>query len=79
MRISGCAKRPLHLGGLGVMDLQWLGMVLRLRWCWLVRADQSRSWASLPQPVDTKLSVLAITSTQVRVGDGQLALFWRDA
>ena len=33
-------SRPLELGGLGVRDLERVGLALRLRWLWLSRTDE---------------------------------------
>jgi hypothetical protein len=40
--------RPRDLGGLGVADLRWTGVALRVRWPWLRRTDQQRTWQVLP-------------------------------
>jgi hypothetical protein len=40
-------QRPLHLGGLGVLDLWLFGIALRVRWLWLRRADMSHPWVAL--------------------------------
>jgi hypothetical protein len=32
-------QRPLVLGGLGVLDLEWMGRVLRTRWLWQQFSD----------------------------------------
>ena len=40
--------RPRDLGGLGVADLRWTGVALRVRWPWLRRVDQERTWRALP-------------------------------
>jgi hypothetical protein len=34
-------RRPLHLGGFGVIDITLHGRVLRTRWLWLQRSDPS--------------------------------------
>jgi hypothetical protein len=36
-------QRPLHLGGLGIIDLQLLGVALRARWLWLQPTDPGRA------------------------------------
>jgi uncharacterized iron-regulated membrane protein len=40
-------QRPLHFGGLGVMDLKLLGIALRARWLWLHRTESQQPWAAL--------------------------------
>lgn len=37
--------RPLHLGGLGIHNLQLLGWALRMRWLWYQKTDRDRAWA----------------------------------
>jgi hypothetical protein len=43
---------PKGTGGLGVVDLRYLGVALRLRWEWLRCSDPSRSWHTLPSKPD---------------------------
>jgi hypothetical protein len=40
-------QRPLHLGGLGVLDLNLFGIALRERWLWLCYMDTGRPWTSM--------------------------------
>jgi hypothetical protein len=40
-------QHPLHLGGLGVLNLRVFGTALHARWLWLERMDPSRPWASM--------------------------------
>ena len=44
--------RPPELGGLGIPDLQRFGFALRMRWLWLKRTDDHRSWFQLPAEVE---------------------------
>ena len=44
--------RPPELGGLGIPDLQRFGFALRMRWLWLKRTDDHRSWFQLPVEVE---------------------------
>jgi hypothetical protein len=59
-------QRPLHLGGLGVLDITHLGRALRTRWLWLQRTDTSRSWASLPCPADLVTKAFFMVSITCR-------------
>ncbi|WVZ71862.1 hypothetical protein U9M48_020394 [Paspalum notatum var. saurae] len=69
--------RPVQFGGLGITDLQLLGLALRVRWLWLQRTDHSKIWANLPQCFDNSVRGLFRAGTEVIIGDGNLALFWR--
>ena len=70
--------RPTELGGLGIVDLHRFGYALRLRWLWLKRTDDSRSWSDLPAETETVVEAMFQASIYVEVGNGQKALFWTD-
>jgi hypothetical protein len=36
---------PKEFGGLGVPNLQMMGMALRMRWLWFARTDPQRTWS----------------------------------
>jgi hypothetical protein len=40
----------LSLGGLGVHDMEWAGLALRLRWLWYSKTGQDRAWSGLELP-----------------------------
>jgi hypothetical protein len=40
-------RRPMCLGRLGVLDLQSMGIALRVRWLWLHRIDTARPWSAM--------------------------------
>jgi hypothetical protein len=70
-------QRPLHLGGLGVIDMTLLGRALRTHWLWLQSTDPSKLWASLPCPTDPVTKAFMASITYV-VGNGQNTYFWTD-
>jgi hypothetical protein len=70
--------RPVQLGGLGVLDLQRLGMALQLRWLSLERIDRDRPWAAIKVPVDAQSRAIFNTSIHCTVGNGLPTLFWVD-
>lgn len=74
------ACRPLELGGLRIPDLRIAAYGLRLRWLWLQRTDLNRPWAELDLAFgkDPMIHSMFVTSIEVEVGDGNLALFWED-
>jgi hypothetical protein len=71
-------QRPLQLGGLGVMDLDLLGIALRTHWLWLRYMDCSRPWASIKANEDKRTSAFFFASVRFVLGDGATFLFWVD-
>jgi hypothetical protein len=71
-------QRPLHLGGLGIMDLRLLGIALRARWLWLHYSDPDRSWAVLPPSEDAMTVAFFNASIQMTLGSGEALFFWTD-
>jgi len=70
--------RPPELGGLGIPDLQRFGFALRMRWLWLKRTDDHRSWFQLPVEVEGEVESMFQASIYIELGDGGKALFWSD-
>jgi hypothetical protein len=71
-------QRPLHFGGLGVLDMKRMGMALWLRWLWYWRTDSSRPWVGLPYKEDRVTTTFFKASIQCLVGNGSSTLFWLD-
>lgn len=71
-------QRPLHLGGLGVLDIRLFGQALRLRWLWLRRVRPDSSWALLSAEVDSDLNGFFKASVRVNLGNGKQTMFWVD-
>ena len=69
--------RPRELGGLGVHDLQRHGAVLRACWYWNSWIDDSRPWQELVLPHDPAAEGIFRASTEIIIGDGRKAGFWR--
>jgi hypothetical protein len=44
--------RPLHCGGLGIMDLECLSRALRIRWLWFQWKTLEKPWCQSELPVD---------------------------
>lgn len=71
-------SRPTDVGGLGVLDLQFFGFALCLRWEWLARAELGHCWMSLQSRTETLITAMAAVSMSVVVGDGVTARLWID-
>lgn len=74
------ACRPQELGGLGIPDMRLAAYALRLRWLWFQRMDVSKPWRDLDLAFgnDGVVAAMFQHSIDVEVGDGHLALFWKD-
>jgi hypothetical protein len=72
-------QRPLHLGGLGVLDMEKMGTALRLCWLWHQRTDPAKPWANLLCKEDGVTSSFFMSSIQCRVGNGATTHFWLDS
>ena len=70
--------RPAYPGGLGVIDLCFFGLALRLRWEWLSRSEPQRCWVSLPSRPERCVAAMSATSMTVTVGDGASTTLWTD-
>jgi hypothetical protein len=71
-------QRPLHLGGLGVLDINLLGTALRARWLWLRYMEPGRPWASMSSAEDKQTTAFFFASVRFRLGSGTTFLFWID-
>jgi hypothetical protein len=70
-------QRPLHLGGMGVVDITLLGRALQTHWLWLRRTDPTRSWTGLPCQADSVTEDFFKASIICVVGNGENT-FWSD-
>jgi hypothetical protein len=70
--------RPMHLGGLGVVDITLLDRALRVRWLWLKRSNPPRSWAGLPRQVDPITEAFIKASITCIVGNDERTFFLSD-
>ena len=70
--------RPTSLGGLGVLDLRFFGLALRLRWEWLSRVEPDRCWATLSARAEKNVVAMTDASMTVIIGDGASAKLWMD-
>jgi hypothetical protein len=70
--------KPREFGGLGVKNLHLKGLALRVRWEWVPRIDESRSWQGLPVIKDVEARDAFDSLVRITVGEGHKILFWRD-
>jgi len=71
--------RPTGLGGLGVTDLRFFGLALRLRWEWLARSEPERCWVKLPSKPEKMVGAMCAASLSVVVGDSASTRLWTDS
>jgi len=67
--------RPTCLGGLGVLDLRFFGLALRLRWEWLSRTAADSCWARLLAK-EKVVVAMANVSMSVSLGNGSSTRLW---
>jgi hypothetical protein len=70
--------RPLRYGGLGILNLQFMGWALRTRWLWLQKTDHARPWEGLPVHVPRMAHALFAMAVVTEVGNGENTKFWDD-
>lgn len=70
--------RPLHLGGLGIIDLEIMSWALRIRWLWQSKTQPDKPWAAFDISVPNKVRAMFEISVTTAVGDGATTLFWSD-
>jgi hypothetical protein len=68
----------LHLGGLGVLDLNGMGLALRMRWLRLSRVDSSCPWSGLRLVEEKATTQFFMSSIRCVLGNGSSTLFWTD-
>lgn len=71
-------KRPLHLGGLSVHNLEIMAWALRMRWLCLEKTDPDRPLALLNIQVPNKVRAIFAILVTITVGDGSTIIFWTD-
>jgi hypothetical protein len=71
-------QRLRELRGLGIKNLNLMGMSLRARWLWFRSTYPTRPWASLPVAEDAATSAFFNASFSCKVKNGKSILFWDD-
>lgn len=69
--------RPLHLGGLGVPNLEIM-VALRMRWLWLKKSEPEKPWAMWDMQFLEVVKAMFRISVMTIVSDGCSTLFWTD-
>lgn len=68
--------RPKCLGGLGVHDLERIGMALWTRWLWFSKTDERRAWAGLDLQFSAEEHAFFFASTHTIIRNGESTRFW---
>ncbi|GJN35066.1 hypothetical protein PR202_gb23798 [Eleusine coracana subsp. coracana] len=71
-------QRPLHLGGLGILNLEYMSWALQIRWLWLQKTDPNRPWKDLDIPIHSNATALFNIAIISQVGRGTQVQFWTD-
>lgn len=70
--------RPLHLGGLGVLNLEVMAWALRMRWPWQGKTQPEKPWAAFDINFPDKIKAVFHISVNTTIGDRHSSLFWLD-
>jgi hypothetical protein len=68
--------RPMHRGGIGIVDLERFGRALRLSWLWFQWKTSHKPWCGSDLPIDNIDEALFLAATHVQVHNGGKAKFW---
>ena len=69
---------PKSVGGLGIHNLHFFNIALRVRWLWLKRTDLEKPWRDFDIRVSPDAKAIFEAATRSHVGDGRGTLFWMD-
>lgn len=70
--------RPLHLGELGVLNLEVLSWALCMRWLWQRKTQPNKPWTTFNMAFLDKIKIIFHISVSTTVGDSHTTLFWLD-
>lgn len=70
--------RPLHLGGLGIHNLETLGCALKMRWLWIQKTLPEAMSPQIDCQIPPKARALFAACITTQLGDGKEAKFWTD-
>ena len=73
--MSPFVDEPLEYGGLGIHNLELLGLALRIRWLWAQKTNVERPWSGLPITVPHKARALFNVAIDAIIRNGEEILF----
>lgn len=71
-------QRPLNLGGLGILNLEYMGWALQMRWLWFAKTNANRPWQGLEFKFHPNVVAFFNMATTSQVGNGNTTCFWLD-
>jgi hypothetical protein len=51
-------QRPIDLGGLGILNLEYMGWSLQMRWLWYMKSNADRPWKGLEIKIHPNVTAL---------------------
>jgi hypothetical protein len=63
-------QRPLDLGGLGILNLEYMSWALQIHWLWFEKFDANHSWHGPDIPVHPIATALFNMATESQIGKG---------
>jgi hypothetical protein len=70
---------PFDLGGLGILNLEFMSWVLQIRWLWFKKTDPNQAWAGLDDiHIHPNVVALFNIALESKVSNGRNTLFWED-
>lgn len=71
-------QRPLDLGGLGILNLEYMGWALQMKWLWYMKTDNNHPWKGLDIKIHPNAVALFNIGLTTQVGNGSSTRFWLD-
>jgi hypothetical protein len=66
------------VGGLGIKEMAYFNIALRLRWPWQKWTEPEKPWAAMPIKLTAEEDALFKLCIAIMVGNGQRTSFWKD-
>jgi hypothetical protein len=70
--------QPKSVGGLGILNLEFMSTAFQVRWAWKLRAEEVKPWCLLASPVGEDVRHILNAAAKVVIGNGQRCFFWLD-
>lgn len=71
-------QRPLDLGGLGILNLEYMGWALQIKWLWYMKTENDRPWKGLEIKIHLNVVALFNIGITTKIGNGNSTHFWLD-